>query len=282
MRPILALVLIGSAVLAEDAPKEPKPDSHVLAAGKAPTPYTADEIRAASPEGRTSLFRITGGGRTLLVRFRFGESDAETCRMETLQLDADKQPLAKPSSVNARWRDLQAHASFDKSSVKIGEESVEVPFGKFACLLYTVTGPKGVQRFYFAKELPGPPVKMEVEVGGQVLQTMELLEHRSFDYAKVLGEQAPGPALPAEAKLHAAVKRRGEGDDLEIVARVTGTDLPKSARLKIASGPLKGAVLDLQPTEDGSGLACARPLPSGFRMATGELDVAAHVAPPAK
>jgi hypothetical protein len=282
----IALVLALASVLPaqEAAPKEqpeakPKPEPRVLSSGKAPTPFTAAEIREASPKGRISLFRITGGGQTLFVRFRFGESDAETSAMETLQLDKDRKPLAKPVTRKAKWRDLQAHASFDKNATTITEAKTEVPFGTFDCLVYTIKGTRGVQRFSFAKDLPGPPVKMEVEVGGKVLQTMELVDHRSFDYGAVFGPQAPGPALPEGAKLDASVSAKDESGALRVTARVAAETLPDSARLMVTAGPLQGAVLDLAPSADGKTLVCDKELPGVFRMATGNLAVKPHVLP---
>lgn len=271
MRCIPILLLLGASLRAGDGEKDPR----VLAEGKAPTPFTADQIRAASPAGRTSLFRISGGGQSLLLRFRFGEGDAEAVRLETVNLSERRTPLAPPKVTRVSWRELQAHASYDENATTIEEATVEVPFGKFDCLLYTLKGARAVQKFYFAKELPGPPVRMVVEANGEVRQTMELLEHRSFDYAKVFGPQAAraGGEIPADWRVEAKVERADETGALRLVAVLHGKKRPDSCPVRIERGPLKGAIFRVARAKPDAAPACSIPLPGPFRMKTGALTV---------
>jgi len=136
-----------------------------------------------------------------------------------------------------------------------------------------------VQRYWFAKHVPGPPVRMEVESGGRVVQTMELVEHRAFDYAKVFGPQ-PSGLRPVEGLSAKAEIREVEGGGLAVAATVTGQKLPAEGSIRVTTGPLKGAVLTLERAEGGARLSCEKPLPEGFRMQVGNLPVEA-VAPAA-
>ena len=88
-------------------------DPHVLAPGRAPTPFTADEIRAGCPTGRTIRLRVDVVGETAFHRVsRFVECDQAGATMEHSRLSLDGSPLAEPEVDRVTWRDLQAHASF--------------------------------------------------------------------------------------------------------------------------------------------------------------------------
>jgi len=57
------------------------------------------------------------------------------------------------------------------------EEELSIPSGRFACLRYTRTDPDAVWRFWFARELPGQPVRYEREVSGEIVFSAILIDN---------------------------------------------------------------------------------------------------------
>lgn len=109
-------------------------DPHVLAPGRAPTPFTAEEIRVGCPAGRTIRLRVDVVGETPFHRVnRFVECDEAGAIMQQSRLSLDGSPLAEPEVDRVTWRDLQAHASFPADDTTIGSERIETAIGKLDC-----------------------------------------------------------------------------------------------------------------------------------------------------
>ena len=183
--PILRSLVLSSLLLAcGSAPKpasQPAPASQAAAAPApdiATPPFTAEQIRDATRTGRTYEFKLEAAGQPAQIhRITFVEVTAETATAEAIDLDAAGQPLGEPQRGTSTWAELVGHAAYPRASTAISDETVEVPAGRFPCMLYTVVEGAQTKRTYFAKELPGAPVLMIVEQGGQVLQTLTLLKH---------------------------------------------------------------------------------------------------------
>jgi hypothetical protein len=145
----------------------------------APTPYTAEEIRNACPEGRTDTLRIERGKETWTHTMTFLKCDAEGTDVESTNILADG--TTKTTKDRLTWVDFQAQASFPEIDTKITDETIETPAGKFECRVYTVRkreGDPAVFRLYFAKNLAGHPIKMTIEEDGKATLTMTLVEHK--------------------------------------------------------------------------------------------------------
>jgi hypothetical protein len=141
-------------------------------------PFTAAQIRAATTAGRSYEFRMEAAGQPAqLHRITFVEVTSDSATAEAIDLDGEGQPLGEPQRGTSTWAELVAHASYPRASTVISDETIEVPAGKFACMLYTVVEGPMRKRTYFARELPGAPVLMVVEQDGQVVQTLTLLKH---------------------------------------------------------------------------------------------------------
>lgn len=185
MRGLLCLALLLLPVAADEKPAE---DPRRMQPTHAPTPYTAEEIRKACPEGRTDVIRIESKDRVTLMTVIFLKCDEEGAEVERASVKEDGTKLGSGKKTST-WKELQAHASFPEAQTKITDETIEVPAGKFECWLYTVNRPAGICRMYFAKKLRGPPVKMVMEIDGKVDSTMTLVEHK--DGGKKEEEKAP-------------------------------------------------------------------------------------------
>lgn len=150
----------------------------VLAPGRAPTPFTADEIRVGCPAGRTIRLRVDVVGETSFHRVsRFVECDESGATLERSRLSLGGSPLAEPEVDRVTWQDLQAHASFSADDTTIESERIETAIGELDCLRYTVRDGAIEEVFWFAKGLPGMPVKCLTRTNGQVVTTVSVVDH---------------------------------------------------------------------------------------------------------
>ncbi len=152
------------------------------AADIADPPFTVEQIRAASPAGRTIDFQITAeGAPAVRRRMRFTAVSPTEAEVEISIRDDKDQPVGTPQVGKSTWAELHAHAHFPRASTVVAEESVTVPIGTFTCRKYTVThaevSPPRIDRFWFATDLPGPPVQFSTEVGGKVVMLTRMVDH---------------------------------------------------------------------------------------------------------
>jgi hypothetical protein len=155
-------------------------DPHVLEPGHAPTPFTADEIRAATKVGKEIWRRVeTAGEQPFQLVSRYVECDDTGAALERFRLSLDGSPLGEPAVIRATWLDLQGHASFPAEDTTIESERIETAIGELDCLRYTVRDGTTDEVFWFAKDFPGMPIRQLTRVGGQVVTTVSLLEYRT-------------------------------------------------------------------------------------------------------
>lgn len=151
------------------------------AAEMAPTPYTAAQIRDASPAGRRVVYKVEEDGKPAVRRvIEFVKSDANGADTRASTMDSSGRVLDSTEE-HASWDELRSHAEFPKGDVDIKHRTISVPLGTLECTVYKVTGQNGaVTTLYFADTLPGPPVFFYVEVGGKRVrtQTMEANERK--------------------------------------------------------------------------------------------------------
>jgi len=156
-------------------------DPHQLRPDHAPTPFTAAEIRAGCPAGRTVLLRIdetgTGDPAPRYRSTRFLACDADGADQDRGGTDADGTAIEPRIAYRSSWLDLQAPASFPAAVTTIESDRVELPIGGLDCLRYRVTDPVDgtTTTFWFATELPGMPVRVVSEHGGGAVSTMTMV-----------------------------------------------------------------------------------------------------------
>lgn len=162
-------------------PAVPDPD-----AGRAKTPYTKDEIRAATPEGRSLTFVLESPDKPPVQKcFRFMVVDDERATIVTELLDQNGKTIGTPENASSTWEELRTHASYPLEATTIEEATAETPAGSFPAWRYIVVEKtdEGTKRTvaYFAKKLPGPPVDLTVEMNGQLLMTMTLIHFSAIE-----------------------------------------------------------------------------------------------------
>jgi hypothetical protein len=146
------------------------PDGNRIRPDHLPTPFSAADIRAGCPVGRTIQLRSEGpGGELSFRRIRFVEVDAAGAVQEFQSIDAGGLPIGEPTRRRSSWLDLQQHASQPASATEIDEVDLALPFGTEACWRYTVGGRDERVTFWFAKGRAGMPVQVEQQVGGELV-----------------------------------------------------------------------------------------------------------------
>jgi hypothetical protein len=149
--------------------------------GHAPTPFSAGEIRSGCPKGRKIVYQVEMYGKPLLFRTtEFVSANKEGTVMESTTKGADGKQVGKRQMVIAKWKELQAHASFPADQTEIGSEKYKTPAGTFDCWLYTVketkAGKTNIKRLWFAISLPGPPVCYEETIDGKMAYRLVMLK----------------------------------------------------------------------------------------------------------
>ncbi|UCH93220.1 MAG: hypothetical protein JSV88_23460 [Candidatus Aminicenantes bacterium] len=173
-----AVVFTG---LLSGAALDKPPESNRMKPDHAPTPFSAEQIRQGCPRDRKIVFQVEAFGQPVIFQtLTFVSVYEEKVVFESVTTGMDgKQRGAKKMTVGT-WKDLQSHASFPGARTKIQSESFTVPAGTFDCWRYEVTLKKGnqtnVQRYWFAKKLPGPPICFEETANGRVAYKMTMLK----------------------------------------------------------------------------------------------------------
>jgi hypothetical protein len=163
-----------AAVAAEKAKDQAReaaanpPEEPATRAETAAPPFTWEQIRDATKSGRTYRYRVEVPGEPARERtIKFTNVDENGATLVS--------GSAKPRRLG--WPTLQKDASFPKDKLTTRTESIELPAGKFDCLVYQVRGADEVWTYYFAKSLPGAPVLFYTEQDGKRTKTTTLLQH---------------------------------------------------------------------------------------------------------
>jgi hypothetical protein len=150
-------------------------DPHVLGAGLLPTPFSADEIRAGCPEGRTIRLLVEPAQGEPFERVnRFVDCDESGATLERWRLGAEGGVDGEVERERTTWLDLQRHASFPADRATRSREAIELPIGRVECLRYDVRAAAHdapVATFWFALDHPGMPVRYEQSAGAGVDRT---------------------------------------------------------------------------------------------------------------
>lgn len=151
-------------------------DPHVLGPGRAPTPFTADEIRRGCPDGRTTRLTVEAAGADPVFRVnRYLDCDDEGATIERSVVTADGEPSGAVESGRSTWLQLQAHASFPADQTEIATETIDLPLGRLECRRYTVRDGDSVDEFWFATAMPGMPVRVTKASGERIVATVSVV-----------------------------------------------------------------------------------------------------------
>ncbi len=140
-------------------------------------PFSPDQIREAMPVGTKVALSMAAKGQAPSVdRWQVVQADAEAVTIRYSTDGSDEPPEDKRST----WAELSQHAAFPKAQTTRSAESITTPLGSFDAIRFDVTadtpGGKVEQVYFFAPELPGPPVRMVVWQKGVETLRMDIIE----------------------------------------------------------------------------------------------------------
>ena len=118
------------------------------------------------------------GKPTTIEHWEFTDVDEETATIHAITRDEAGTVLANQIG-RSKWTELHDHAKFPAATTTIQDGVVlTVPAGTFTTRLYTVRDGKATSRFWFAVDLPGPPVQFTTEQDGKVVFRGTMLRAR--------------------------------------------------------------------------------------------------------
>jgi hypothetical protein len=152
------------------------PESHRLQPDHLPTPFSADEIRGASPIGRLITVRTEVPGQPPSHRrIEYIAADEEGATQVFTPTDQDGQPIGPGVTRQGTWLDLQRHASMPADRTTCEETSRQLTWGIEPCWRYVVRDGAEETRYWFAQRLPGMPVVVETWAGDQLTERREVI-----------------------------------------------------------------------------------------------------------
>lgn len=182
---VLPLLLgLACASTPAPAPEAPPAAPEAPPVALAPAPFPADAIRAATRPGRTYVFKVVEGPAEPVLRHMvFTEVTEAGGVIEASVHTPSGEVLAPPSAEPFTWAELESHAHFPAAATTITDAQLDTPLGPKACRLYTVEQEEDnipmVVSYWFAVDLPGAPVRVEARAGGELVMTMEVVEHKA-------------------------------------------------------------------------------------------------------
>jgi len=154
-------------------PEIPEMEQEKAQPEQIPAPFTPEQIREAMPKGRILIWQVTNEGKVNQQRWFVRAADEREVTL-VIQDYSDVAKTMEPESVlTAKWSDLRDHAVFPPGSTVRTEETVDL-LGQHDCFVYTVTDDVGVSNYWFAKDMPGPPIRHTIARDGAVVYEMLL------------------------------------------------------------------------------------------------------------
>jgi hypothetical protein len=143
-----------------------------------PTPFTAEEIRDEWIEGFQIVIQRRSPSEERLERWTVVRADEDGAVIEYADIDAYGNVSGEPTIQRSSWQELRDHASFAADHASRERVVRQTPLGEFEGWLYIVGDNESgtTTRFFFASELPGAPVAMEMVDDGTTLVALEQLE----------------------------------------------------------------------------------------------------------
>jgi hypothetical protein len=150
----------------------------------APRMFSADELRAALPQGTELRYRFEQPNTPVVVeRWVFATTTATIAVIETERFSEDGTSLGQKERGASSWVQLMEHGSFPADKTTIEDAELEAAVGKKQCRLYRVQaaddkGEAITRMFYFAKDWPGPPIRFETWKNGERIFLGEMVERK--------------------------------------------------------------------------------------------------------
>lgn len=137
-------------------------------------PFTAEQIRAEWVPGlHVTLHRWSRDQGESIEHMRVRDATAEVAVIEVSVTTERGEALGPAQELTATWEELRDHASYPAARATLEERRLETELGTRDCLCYRVTMDGVVTDYWFARDLPGPPVHMEERHDGELVLTLD-------------------------------------------------------------------------------------------------------------
>lgn len=188
-RALLAVALVLTACASSD-PSSATPSTSASPSASAAVgddfiapPFTAEQIRAGLPVGTVLRLRIAKQGEPVTIEeWSFTAADDKGCTIHTIVFaDDGSTQIEDQGSATSTWTELESHAHFPAALTTRTDGHIDMKAGTFDTWHFEVRSPEPngpVKRMHFAKNLPGPPVVMEIVQGDTVLLDMQLVSRK--------------------------------------------------------------------------------------------------------
>jgi hypothetical protein len=179
---IFALAACGASpapVAAPPAPPPATPAKPAVASEHAPLLFTVEQLRAGNPKGRVIELKIEIDGKpTTIQHMDFTAVDETSATIRLISRDEAGKVLLDETGTT-KWAELHKHGQFPAAATTFEDNvSITVPAGTFKTRHYTVKADGATRQFWFATELPGPPVQFTTERDGKVVMRAQMLRAR--------------------------------------------------------------------------------------------------------
>lgn len=152
------------------------PEDHRLRPDHLPTPFSADQIRDASEIGRQVRVRDEVPGQSPTFRqITVVAADATEGTREFVAIDETGEAIGPPTLRASTWLELQEHASQPADRTVVTVDGIDLSWGTERCWLYVVRDGADETRFWFARSMPGMPVRVEAWIHGALTERSEVI-----------------------------------------------------------------------------------------------------------
>jgi hypothetical protein len=177
---LAAVLALGAC----ETPRGVRSDSGVALArpvswGYAAAPFSVEQLQEGCRPGRSSTYHMEIANRSPYFEVtRYVKANEAEVHIESQRLSASGAPRGNQVKAHSTWKAMSERGWYPDEWTVITDERVETPAGAFDCRVYEVTSHgETVDRYYFARDLPGPPVLHTRHVDGALQLTMTLVEH---------------------------------------------------------------------------------------------------------
>lgn len=138
--------------------------------------FTVEQLRAGCPQGRKIELRIEMAGKPAIIEdWEFTKVDKLSATIHSVTHDEAGDPISEETSTS-KWSDLYEHGKFPAATTTVEDKvPLSIPAGEFTTRLYTVRDGATTKQFWFATDLPGPPVQFTTEKDGAVVMRATML-----------------------------------------------------------------------------------------------------------
>lgn len=169
------MLLLFALAACKPAPPEVAAEPAEIAA-----PFDAAELRAGLPEGTTVLYRITTpDGATMFTLWEVVQADKSGIVIHQTLVDEDRAPLG-PAAVTAKTWEMLAAETLPPGEIEALEPTRQpMALGTLRVSGFIVTNPENdaaFDIFTFSERHPGPAIKLEYRLDGQMMLTVEAIE----------------------------------------------------------------------------------------------------------